>query len=147
MRDNIKNTVLVLALVIAGISLPTSIMSIMNKPTTPITEVNNYYYNNTVIERYNTTIIEQYNTTIVINNTIYEYPNSTMEIYHFKDFIFEMENSIILPTDFANFRIELENFNETLLALGKNVRVNLSLYREGGGIIEFSISNIKSLKW
>jgi len=111
MRDNIKNTVLVLALVIAGISLPTSIMSIMNKPTTPITEVNNYYYNNTVIERFNdtiivnntiieyyntttivnNTIIEYYNTTtilnntVIINNTIYEFPNSTIEFYHFED--------------------------------------------------------------
>ncbi len=33
MRDNIKNTVLVLALVFAGFSLPTSIISVMNKPT------------------------------------------------------------------------------------------------------------------
>ncbi len=52
MRENIKNVGLILAIVIAGVSLPTSIISIMNKPTTLITEVNNYYYNNTIIERY-----------------------------------------------------------------------------------------------
>ncbi len=58
MRNKIKNIVLMLAITIAGVSLPTSILiSMMSKPTTPITEVNNYYYNNTVIERYNDTII------------------------------------------------------------------------------------------
>ena len=46
-------------------------------------------------------------------------------------FIFEMENSIILPDDFANFRIELENFNETILSPGYDVKVNLSLYNVG----------------
>ena len=49
MRENIKNVGLILALVIAGVSLPTSIISIMNKPTTPITETNNYYYNTTIV--------------------------------------------------------------------------------------------------
>ena len=32
MRENIKNVGLILALVIAGISLPTSIISVMDKP-------------------------------------------------------------------------------------------------------------------
>ena len=69
-----------LAITIAGVSLPlASIISMMGKPTT-ITEVNNYYYNNTIIERYNTTIIEQYNNTIVINNTVIERYNDTIVI-------------------------------------------------------------------
>jgi hypothetical protein len=46
---------------------------------------------------------------------------------------FDMEDSIILPDDLASFRIELENFNESLAAPGQIVKVNLSLYREGGG--------------
>jgi len=75
MREYIKNAGLILALIIAGVSLPTSIMSIMYKPTTQITEINNYYYN--------TTIIEQYNNTIVYNNTIFKYTNQTIEFYHF----------------------------------------------------------------
>jgi hypothetical protein len=50
---------------------------------------------------------------------------------------FNMENSMILPDDLASFRIELENFNESLLAPGRSVQVNLSLYRVGGG--DFSI--------
>ena len=107
MRENIKIIGLILALIIAGVSLPTSIMSFTNKPTTPITEINNYYYNTTIIEQYNvtiieqynttiieqynttiieqfnTTIVEQYNTTIVYNNTIYEFTNQTLEFYHF----------------------------------------------------------------
>jgi hypothetical protein len=52
-------------------------------------------------------------------------------------FNFEMDNLMTLPNDLASFRIELENLNETITALGYNVQVNLSLYREGGGI--FSI--------
>jgi hypothetical protein len=44
MRENIKNVGLILAMIIAGVSLPTSIMAFTNKPTTPITEINNYYY-------------------------------------------------------------------------------------------------------
>jgi hypothetical protein len=39
--------------------------------------------------------------------------------------------------DLAEFRIELENFNESILAPGYDIKVNLSLYREGGG--NFSI--------
>ncbi|MFW9902279.1 MAG: UPF0182 family protein, partial [Candidatus Thorarchaeota archaeon] len=48
-------------------------------------------------------------------------------------FNFEMDNLMTLPYDLANFRIELENFNETITAPGYSVQVNLSLYREGGG--------------
>jgi len=54
MRENVKNVALILALIIAGVSLPTSIVSMMEKPT-HITEINNYYYNNTVIEQSNNT--------------------------------------------------------------------------------------------
>jgi len=57
MRENVKNVGLILALIIAGVSLPTSIMSLTNKPTTPITEINNYYYNTTIVEQYNTELI------------------------------------------------------------------------------------------
>ncbi|MHA2267387.1 MAG: UPF0182 family protein [Promethearchaeota archaeon] len=53
---------------------------------------------------------------------------------------FNIENSIILPVDLASFRIELENFNETLNATGHSVQVNLSLYREGGGIFTIEVS-------
>jgi hypothetical protein len=53
---------------------------------------------------------------------------------------FNLENSMILPDDLARFRIELENFNETLFAPGLNVQVNLSLYREGGGNFNISVS-------
>ncbi|MFX0000972.1 MAG: UPF0182 family protein [Candidatus Hodarchaeota archaeon] len=49
-------------------------------------------------------------------------------------FNFELENSMTLPNDLANFRIQLENMNETILAPGYDVEVNLSLYREGGGL-------------
>ena len=52
-------------------------------------------------------------------------------------YMFDMEYSMILPDDLASFRIELENFNESIFAPGYNVKVNLSLYREGGG--NFSI--------
>ncbi|MHA2006188.1 MAG: UPF0182 family protein [Promethearchaeota archaeon] len=52
-------------------------------------------------------------------------------------YVFEMDNSMILPNDLAGFRIVLENFNESLLAPGYNVKVNLSLYRRGGG--DFSV--------
>jgi hypothetical protein len=72
MRENIKSMGLILAIAIAGVSLPTSIISIMSKPASHITEINNYYYNNTVIETYNNTIIERYNNTIIVivNNTV-----------------------------------------------------------------------------
>jgi len=50
---------------------------------------------------------------------------------------FEIENLMSLPNDPASFRIEIENFNETLSAPGYNVKVNLSLYRKDGG--NFSI--------
>ena len=71
MRENIKSIGLIFAILVAGISLPTSIKSFMDKPT-QITEINNYYYNNTVIETYNNTIIERYNNTIIVwvNNTV-----------------------------------------------------------------------------
>ena len=52
-------------------------------------------------------------------------------------YMFEMENSMILPEDLASFRIELENFNKSITGPGYNVKVNISLYREGGGV--FSI--------
>ena len=87
MRENVKNVGLILALIIAGVSLPTSIMSFTNRPTTPITEVNNYYYNTTIIEQYNITIIEQYNNTIVYNNTVYEFTNQTLDFYHFTNIV------------------------------------------------------------
>jgi hypothetical protein len=50
---------------------------------------------------------------------------------------FTMETTLNLPNDLAEFRIELENFNETIVAPGYDIKVNLSLYREGGG--NFSI--------
>jgi len=49
-------------------------------------------------------------------------------------FNFEMDNLMSLPDDLARFRIELENLNESIVAPGYNVKVNLSLYREGGGV-------------
>ncbi|MHA2123240.1 MAG: hypothetical protein ACW990_18740, partial [Promethearchaeota archaeon] len=52
----------------------------------------------------------------------------------------DMEDSINLPSDLAAFRIELENFNETILAPGYNIQVNLSLYREGGGIFSILVA-------
>ena len=50
---------------------------------------------------------------------------------------FDIDNMMTLPDDLASFRIQLENFNETISAPGYNVKVNLSLYRIGGG--NFSI--------
>lgn len=72
MRENIKNLSLILALILAGVSLPTSIISFSNKPGIPITEINNYHYNNTVVETFNNTTIERYNNTIIVivNNTV-----------------------------------------------------------------------------
>ncbi len=49
MREQFKNVGVVLALIIAGFSLPTSIMSLTSKAATPITEVNNYYYYTIII--------------------------------------------------------------------------------------------------
>ncbi|KKL22866.1 hypothetical protein LCGC14_2431110 [marine sediment metagenome] len=76
MREQFKNVGVVLALIIAGFSLPTSIMSLTSKAATPITEVDNYYYyNNTVIERFNDTIIVIVNNTVIVNETVvYEEP-------------------------------------------------------------------------
>jgi len=91
MKENVKNAGLILALIIAGVSLPTSIMSFTNKPT-PITEIHNYYYNTTIIEQYNTTIIEQYNTTIIEQyNTTILVPlnrslNPTIETINYNEF-------------------------------------------------------------
>ncbi|MCK4285112.1 MAG: UPF0182 family protein [Candidatus Lokiarchaeota archaeon] len=53
---------------------------------------------------------------------------------------FNMENSMILPDALASFRIELENFNESLGAPGHSVQVNLSLYRVGGGNFSILVS-------
>jgi len=44
MRESIKSIGLILAIVVAGISLSASIISFMNKSPTPTTEINNYYY-------------------------------------------------------------------------------------------------------
>ena len=66
------------ALIIAGISLPTSVITFLRPPGTT-TVVNNYYYNNTVVETYNNTIIEVYNNTLIYNNTIFEYTNQTKD--------------------------------------------------------------------
>ncbi|MFX0177791.1 MAG: UPF0182 family protein [Candidatus Hodarchaeota archaeon] len=41
---------------------------------------------------------------------------------------FEMDSTFIFPSEFGNFRIVLENFNETITAPGYDVQVNLSLY-------------------
>ncbi|MFX1489513.1 MAG: UPF0182 family protein, partial [Promethearchaeota archaeon] len=51
-------------------------------------------------------------------------------------YFFDMEDTMVLPSDLARFRIELENFNESVSAPAYNVKVNLSLYREGGGIFD-----------
>jgi len=48
-------------------------------------------------------------------------------------FNFEMDNSMTLPDDLASFRIVVENLNESITS-GYDVKVNLSLYREGGGV-------------
>ena len=88
---------LIIALAIAGFTLPTSIISLMETPTTPTIVVNNYYYNNTIIEQHNSTIIEQYNTTIIeyynetvyINNTIYIPINRTVDYYFCDDVQFQ----------------------------------------------------------
>ncbi|KKK81048.1 hypothetical protein LCGC14_2817370 [marine sediment metagenome] len=95
-----KSIGLILAIIIAGISLPTSIVSFMNGPrivhetiienhyynqtlVVNNTIIEEHYYNETIIEQYNNTIIEQYNNTIVINNTVYIPINRTMEYFHF----------------------------------------------------------------
>ncbi|MFX1478061.1 MAG: hypothetical protein ACFFCI_08010, partial [Promethearchaeota archaeon] len=57
---------------------------------------------------------------------------ATVKIFPISYF-FDMEDTIALPSDLARFRIELENFNESVSAPAYNVKVNLSLYREGGG--------------
>ncbi len=87
MKENVKSIGLVLAIIIAGVSLPISIGAIINNSKNGTVIVNNYY-NNTIIERYNSTIvinntiIERYNSTIVINNTIIEqyFSNNTVII-------------------------------------------------------------------
>jgi len=54
----------------------------------------------------------------------------TVELFAIS-FAFYMDNSMNWPNDLAGFRIELENLNETVDADGYNIKVNLSLYREG----------------
>ena len=62
----------------------------------------------------------------------------TIEVKRFAIYYqFDIDNIITLPDDLASFRIQLENFNETIDAEGYNVKVNLSLFRVGGG--NFSI--------
>jgi len=108
MRENIKSIGLILAIAIAGISLPTSIMSFMDKPT-HITEINNYYYNNTVIEQYNNRTVEIFHfydipdntfvinkTYTIISDTIIQigcnYSNFDIWIYRGSDIIFYKSN-------------------------------------------------------
>ncbi|MBY8991895.1 MAG: hypothetical protein KGD58_14220, partial [Candidatus Lokiarchaeota archaeon] len=64
-----------------------------------------------------------------------------IEIYLIS-YMFDMENSMILPDDLASFRIELENFNESIFSPGYNVKVNISLYREGGGFFSIIVPPI-----
>ena len=79
MREKVKSIGLILAIAIAGISLPTRIISFMNKPT-QITEINNYYYNNT---------------TTILNNTI---PEPELVIYPLErdEFYINMDDSVYL---------------------------------------------------
>jgi len=65
MRDKIKNICLILAIIIAGVSLPIGIIA-FNRPAETTVIFNNYYYNTTIIEQYNYTI-----------------SNNTMEFYRF----------------------------------------------------------------
>ena len=50
---------------------------------------------------------------------------------------FDIDNIMTLPDDLASFRIQIENFDDILLVRNYSVKVNLSLYREGGG--DFSV--------
>ncbi len=146
MSQNVKNIGLILALVIAGVSLPTSIISVMNRPTTPITEVNNYYYNNTIIERYNETIIEQYNNTIVINNTEYIPINRTIEYYHF---------AFVQPNDFffnATFNITFGSVSFVVFTVSSfllGTQPTYWLYKNGGllGNSQIDFSGMVGFVW
>ncbi len=46
---------------------------------------------------------------------------------------FEMDDLMTLPNDYASFRIELENFDGSESGQDYNVKIKLSLYREGVG--------------
>ena len=136
MRENIKNIGLILAIIIAGVSLPTSIISVMNKPriiqetiienhyynqtlVVNNTIIEEYYYNETIIEEYNNTIIEYYNTTTIINNTIIEQYNNTIiinntEYIPINRTIEYYHFAFVQPNDFffnATFNITFWNVN------------------------------------
>jgi len=78
MRENIKNVSLILAIIIAGVSLPTSIISFTNKPTAPITEINNYYYTNNETEIF-TLPLQVWEFIGVENNDIFLTLNYTLD--------------------------------------------------------------------
>ena len=68
MRENIKSIGMIIALIIAGVSLPIGIMGFNTQPITYNYYTNNYYTNST------TTIINNNSTTIINNNgTILEH--------------------------------------------------------------------------
>ena len=118
MRENIKSVGLILAIAIASISLPTSVISMMSKPPSNDTETNNYYYNTTIIEQYNTTIIERYNTTIIeqYNTTIIEQYNTTI-IEQYNTTIIEQYNTTIIEQ--YNTTI-IEQYNNTIIIFNNN---------------------------
>jgi len=101
MREKVKSLGLILAIAIAGITLPTSIMSFMDKPT-HITEINNYYYNNTVIEQYNNTILIPMNRTVEIFH-FYDIPDNTFVIN--KTYNIISDTIIQIGCNYSNFDI------------------------------------------
>ena len=118
MRENIKNIGLILALIIAGVSLPASIISFMDKPT-HTTEIHNYYYNTTTIEQYNTTIIEE----DYYGNNETEIFTLPLQMWEFTD----VENDEIFLT--VNYTLDCKNWlyisgNETF----GNPLIQLNIY-------------------
>lgn len=145
MRENVKNMVLVLALVIAGVSLPTSAISFMREPTiivyenTIVEQYNNTIieeYNYTIIEEYNNTIIELYNNTIIYNNTIYDYANQTIELYHFYNIADE--------SFFLNLTYDITNDTLFQITGAFNNYVNhpgLQIFKDSASIIDLTGGN------
>lgn len=151
---------LIIALAIAGFTLPTSIMSMMETPTTPTTVVNNYYYNTTIVEQYNTTIIEQYNTTIIeqynstiveqynntiiYNNTVYGFTNQTIEFYHFTNVA---DGANFLNLSYSITEVCLIIIYETFI-LNYNYHPSITIYRDSLKLLDdIEVYRILPLIW
>ena len=89
MRENIKNISLILAVIIAGISLPTALISMSKNPTIINNYTENYYFNQTYYYGGNETEIIEIDYTRPLE--VFEYTNLTINEY-FADLSYNLTN-------------------------------------------------------